>query len=50
MESSDEGGVSFGNADGLDVQVVGDEIYVNGSRILERDILVRNGVVHIIDA
>lgn len=46
---------SYGGNEGrgesvLDVQVVEGEIYVNGSRILQRDVLVRNGVVHVIEA
>jgi len=42
-----EGDHFHGN--GLEVQVVNGTIYVNGSMIIQSDILVRNGVVHVID-
>ncbi len=42
-----EGGYFYGN--GSEVQVVNGTIYVNGSMIIRSDILVRNGVVHVID-
>lgn len=44
------GRTNYGFGNGLEVQVIANgSIYINGSRIIQSDILVRNGVVHVID-